>query len=219
MENFTLTLIIVIATGIISFIAFSNEKLKNDLIFYPPEINRGQVYRFITHGLIHADITHLIFNLIALYSFGEALETIYSFDFVFAEKGKLFFVILYFSALIIASVPDYIKHRNDYYFRSLGASGAVSAVIFSSILFNPKGGIGFAIIPGFSIPGYIFGVIYIVATTIMARRGRDNIGHSAHLTGAIYGLIFTYVTTKLFTDVDIFDFFWKQVTGQELYFE
>lgn len=219
MEQFTITLVFVIATGIISFIAFSNDKLKNDMIFYPPDIKRGQVYRFITHGLIHADITHLLFNMIALYSFGEAVETIYSFPIVFGEKGKLFYVILYLSALIIASLPDYIKHRNDYYYRSLGASGAVSAVIFSSILFHPTGGIGFAFLPGVSIPGYIFGLIYIVVSTILAKRGQDNIGHGAHLTGAFYGLIFTYITTKLFTDIDILDFFWKQVTGQELYFQ
>jgi membrane associated rhomboid family serine protease len=96
----------------------------------------------------------------------------------------------------------------------LGASGAVSAVIFSSILFNPNAGIGFAIIPGISIPGYIFGAIYIVASTIMAKQGRDNVGHGAHITGAFYGLIFTYVTTRLFTDIDILDLFWKQIVGK-----
>ena len=218
MDHLTITLLLVIATGIISFIAFGNEKITHDLIFYPPEINRGQVYRFITHGFIHADITHLIFNMIALYSFGEAVETIYSFPIFFGSKGLIFFTVLYFSALIIASIPDYIKHRNDYYYRSLGASGAVSAVIFSSILFNPKGGIGFAFIPGVSIPGFIFGLIYIAVTTYLAKRGRDNIGHGAHLTGAIYGLIFTFITTKLFTNVDILEFFWKQITG-ESYFQ
>ena len=211
--NISITLILVIGTGIISFLAFNNEKIKNDLIFYPPAINRGQVYRFITHGFIHGDTFHLIFNLIALYSFGENVEAIFSHPGIFAEKGRLFYIILYFSGLIIASVPDYIKHRNDYYFRSLGASGAVSAVIFSSILFNPNGGIGFAFLPGLDIPGYIFGAIYIIASTIMAKKGQDNIGHTAHITGAFYGLIFTFVMTKFFTEIDILDWFWRQVTG------
>ena len=211
--NISITLILVIGTGIISFLAFNNEKIKNDLIFYPPAINRGQVYRFITHGFIHGDTFHLIFNLIALYSFGENVEAMFSHPAIFAEKGRLFYIILYFSGLIIASVPDYIKHRNDYYFRSLGASGAVSAVIFSSILFNPNGGIGFAFLPGLDIPGYIFGAIYIIASTIMAKKGQDNIGHTAHITGAFYGLIFTFVMTKLFTELDILDLFWRQVTG------
>lgn len=211
--DISITLIIVILTGIISFSAFNNDKLKNDLIFYPPEINRGQVYRFITHGFIHADIGHLIFNMIALYSFGEVLEQFYVFPTVFGSSGKLIYFILYFTALIIASVPDYFKHRNDYYYRSLGASGAVSAVIFSSILFNPNGGIGLIFLPGLNIPGYIFGAIYIIVSTILAKRGKDNIGHGAHITGAFYGLIFTYVATKLFTDIDILKYFWSQVTG------
>ncbi|HMU47915.1 MAG TPA: rhomboid family intramembrane serine protease [Chitinophagaceae bacterium] len=209
----SITLIIVIITGLVSFGAFNNEKLKNDLIFYPPYINRGQVYRFITHGFIHADIGHLIFNMIALYSFGEVVEMIYEVPWVFGSKGKILYLLLYFSALIIASVPDYIKHKDNYYYRSLGASGAVSAVIFSSILFNPNAGIGLIFIPGLAIPGYIFGIIYIIVSTVLARRGQDNIGHGAHITGAIYGLIFTYVTTKLMTDIDILDLFWKQVTG------
>jgi membrane associated rhomboid family serine protease len=211
--DFSITLVLVIATGIISLFGFNNEKLKNDLLFYPPSVNRGQVYRFITHGFVHADPFHLIFNLIAFYSFGESVEAIFSLDPVFGDNGRIFYVVLYFSALIVASLPDYIKHRNDYYFRSLGASGAVSAVIFASILFNPNAGIGFAFIPGINIPGYIFGAIYVVVSTIMAKRGGDNIGHTAHLTGAVYGLIFTYITTKMFTDIDILDLFWKQVTG------
>lgn len=211
--DFSITLIIVIITGLISFGAFNNEKLKNDLIFYPPEINRGQIYRFITHGLIHADIGHLVFNMIAFYSFGEILEQYFVFPQVFGSSGKLVYFILYVTALIIASVPDYFKHRNDYYYRSLGASGAVSAVIFSSILFNPNGGIGLIFLPGLNIPGYIFGAIYLIVSTILAKRGRDNIGHGAHITGAIYGLIFTYIATRLFTDIDILQYFWGQVTG------
>lgn len=211
--DISITLIIIVLTGIISFSAFNNDKLKNDLIFYPPEINRGQVYRFITHGFIHADIGHLIFNMIALYSFGEILEQYYVFPQVFGTSGKLIYFILYFTALIVASIPDYFKHRNDYYYRSLGASGAVSAVIFSSILFNPNGGIGLIFLPGLNIPGYIFGAIYIIVSTILAKRGKDNIGHGAHITGAFYGLIFTYVATKLFTDIDILKYFWRQVTG------
>lgn len=209
----SITLIIVIITGLVSMGAFNNEKMKNDLIFYPPYINRGQVYRFITHGFIHADVAHLIFNMLALYSFGEVVELIYAFPYVFGSNAKLVYFILYFSALIIASVPDYIKHRDNFYYRSLGASGAVSAVIFSSILFNPNGGIGFIFLPGVNIPGYIFGAIYLIVSTILARRGQDNIGHGAHITGAIYGLLFTYVATKLFTNLDILAIFWKQVTG------
>ncbi len=209
----SITLIIVIITAIISIGGFNNDKIKNDLIFYPPAINRGQLYRFITHGLLHADVAHLVFNMIALYSFGEVVEQVYEFPSVFGTKGKLFYAVLYLSGLVIASVPDYFKHRDNYHYRSLGASGAVSAVIFSAILFNPNGGIGFMFLPGINIPGYIFGGLYLIISTILAKKGQDNIGHGAHITGAIYGLVFTYVTTKLFTDLDILQIFWRQVTG------
>ena len=207
----TITLIIVIVTVLVSIGGFSNTKIIDDLIFYPPAIRRGQFYRFITHGLIHANPMHLIFNMIALYSFGDNLETLFAFPVVFGSLGKWLYIGLYISALVIASIPDYIRHRDHYNYRSLGASGAVSAVIFSSILFNPTGGIGFAFIPGISIPGYIFGIVYLVISSVLARRAQDNIGHSAHITGAIYGLVFTYIATKLLTHIDILDYFWQSV--------
>ncbi|HEX7905543.1 MAG TPA: rhomboid family intramembrane serine protease [Chitinophagaceae bacterium] len=212
--EFSITLIIVIVTALVSIGGFTNAKIIDDLIFYPPSIRRGQWYRFITHGFIHADAFHLIFNMIALYSFGERVESVFTSPVVFGEKGKLVYLLLYFSALIIASIPDFIKHRDHFHFRSLGASGAVSAVIFASILFNPNDGIGFAFLQGLSIPGYIFAIIYLVVSTIMARKANDNIGHGAHITGAIYGLVFTYVATAVFTDIDILGYFWKQVTGR-----
>lgn len=211
--EFSITLIIVILTCIVSIGGFNNQKTIEDLIFYPPSVKSGQVYRFVSHGLIHADAAHLIFNMLALYSFGEALEKIYTFPFVYDKNGKIIYLVLYFTALIVASVPDYFKHKDHYHYRSLGASGAVSAVIFSAILFNPNAGIGLIFLPGLNIPGYIFAIIYLVISTILAKRGNDNIGHTAHITGAIYGLVFTYITTKLFTDFNILKSFWKLVTG------
>jgi membrane associated rhomboid family serine protease len=211
----SITLIIVIVTALVSIGGMTNQKIIDDLIFYPPSIKRGQVYRFITHGFIHADAFHLIFNMLALYSFGEALEKYYlSSPFTFGSSGKLVYILLYFTGLIVASLPDYIRHRDHYHYRSLGASGAVSAVIFSTILFNPTSGIGFAFIPGITIPGYIFGILYLVISTVLARRGQDNIGHSAHITGAIYGLVFTYIATTVFTDYPLIDSFIQRITGQ-----
>jgi membrane associated rhomboid family serine protease len=211
--EFSITLIIVILTCIVSIGGFNNQKTIDDLIFYPPSVKRGQVYRFVSHGLIHADPAHLIFNMLALYSFGESLEKIYTLPFVYGSNGKIVYLVLYFTALVVASVPDYFKHKDHYHYRSLGASGAVSAVIFSAILFNPNSGIGLIFLPGLHIPGYIFAIIYLVISTILAKRGNDNIGHTAHITGAIYGLVFTYITTKLFTNFDILNSFWKLVTG------
>lgn len=208
----SITLILVIATALISIGAFSNDKLYNDLIFYPPSINRGQWYRFITHGFIHANWMHLIFNMVGLYSFGVALEkAFFSSPVIFGETGKLIYILLYFTALIIASIPDYIKHRNNYYYRSLGASGAVSAVIFATILFNPTSTIGFFFIP---MPGYVFAILFLVISTVLAKRGQDNIGHSAHITGAIYGLLFTFIAVKLFTDYDILQAFVERIKSR-----
>ena len=109
-----------------------------DLIFYPPSIRRGQLYRFITHGFIHADAAHLAFNMLALYSFGQLLETqVFTYECFFGNMGKLYFLMLYFFGLIFASLPDYIKYKDSFHFRSLGASGAVSAVVFRK--WRPKG--------------------------------------------------------------------------------
>ena len=207
----SLTAIICILTALLSFSAFNNPKLVNDLIFWPSEIDRKkQIYRFVTYGFIHGDFMHLIFNMIALYSFGENIEKAFEDPILFGKSGRLVYLGFYFSALIISVIPDYLHHRNHYYYRALGASGAVSAIVFSSILFNPMGGIGFMFIP-VEIPGIIFGILYLIVSTIMAKKGQDNIGHRAHITGSFYGVIFTYLATKLFTDYDIIDVFIKRI--------
>src|SRR5215213_2085381 len=126
----TLTLIIIIITCLVSVTAFSNEKIYNDFIFYPPAITHNkQWYRFFTCGLIHADFMHLILNMYALYIFGTVVEV--RFTHMFEAKGKLLYLLLYISALFFCLLPTYSKHKEDSGYRSLGASGAVSAVIFA----------------------------------------------------------------------------------------
>jgi membrane associated rhomboid family serine protease len=197
----SITGIICILTVILSFSGFNNNKLVNDLIFWPTELTRrNQWYRFITYGFLHGDFMHLLFNMIALYSFGENIEEYFKSPVLFGNNGPLVFLGFYFSALIVSVIPDYIQHRNHYYYRALGASGAVSALVFSAILFDPMGKISVLFIP---MPGIIFGVLYLVISTILAKKGQDNIGHQAHITGSIYGLLFTYLVLKLFTQVDI----------------
>lgn len=132
----TITIAIIILTCVISFTAFSNEKVTDDLIFYPPAVtNRNQWYRFITCGFIHADFMHLFFNMYSFYLFGNLLERVFNDPVLFGEQGKLFFILLYISALFVCLLPTYLKHKDDYHYRSLGASGAVSAVIFAGIFF------------------------------------------------------------------------------------
>lgn len=208
----SITLIIVIATAITSIAGFSNQKVINDLIFYPPAVtNRRQWYRFFSSGVIHADWLHLIFNMVALYSFGELVEngypyvdgTDYGFLQIFGvQRGKLFYLLMYVSALFVSLLPTYLKHRNDYHYRSLGASGAVSAVVFAALLLEPRSGVSMFFLP-IAIPGYIFGPLYLIVSHMLARRSADNINHSAHIWGALYGIVFVLSLSALCSDYDI----------------
>jgi membrane associated rhomboid family serine protease len=200
----SITLIIVVITCVISIIALNNPKLKADLIFWPAVIKtNGQYFRFLTYGLIHADYIHLSFNMLSLYSFGIFVEQqVFSAPFLFYEKGKIFFLAMYVLALVISTIPDYFKYRDVYGYTALGASGAVSAVIFSGIILRPQLPIRFMFIP-FDIPGYIFGILFLVLSAYLAKRGKDNIGHVAHFFGAIFGIVFTVVAAKLFANENV----------------
>lgn len=189
----------------------------DDLIFYGPAINlRNQWYRLLTHGFIHADAAHLIFNMIALYSFGTGLEKAFSSDCFFGKLGPLMFIILYLSGLAAASLPDYIKHKDNYHFRSLGASGAVSAVVFASIVILPTVGVGLIFLP-IRIPGYIFAVLYLAISYYLDKRGGSNINHGAHMWGAIYGLLFTIAFVTAMGNIDLIDNFKEQLNASNPY--
>ena len=208
--HLSITLILVLATCAVSIPAFNSPKLLNDLIFYPPAISeRKQYYRFITHGFIHADIPHLAFNMIALYSFGEAVEKIFSLDCFLGSAGKVYYLVLYIAALIVASIPTYLKNKDNYHYRSLGASGAVSAIIFAGLVMLPQLPINLMFIP-IDIPGYVFGIAYLVISGILAKRGSGAINHSAHFWGAAFGIAFTLILCIALAQINVFDNFIKQ---------
>ena len=197
--EFTITIAIIIITAIISFTAFNNEKITNDLIFWPPMIKeKHQYYRFITSGFIHADIAHLAFNMITLYFFGRAMEM-----FFIAKIGKIGFLLFYIVGIIVSEIPSYIKHRNNYQYRSLGASGAVTAVLFSFILLAPWQTLYVFFLP---VPAIIFAALYVGYSIYMDRKGGDNVNHSAHLWGAVWGIAFT-----LLMDPNVFPHFLDQL--------
>lgn len=207
-----ITTIICILTVLVSIGGFTNQKLMDDLIFYPPAISRNQSYRFFTHGFIHADVLHLLVNMMALYSFGGMLEAIFRLPCIFDTRGKLFYLLLYVTALVVASLPDYFRYKDSYHFRSLGASGAVSAVVFSTIFFFPQSPIGLVFIPQLQIPGFIFGILYLAMSIYLDKRGGGNINHSAHFWGAAYGIVFTIVFCQIFSPgFNIFDNFMMQL--------
>jgi len=179
-----LTLLLVAVTAFVSWRAFHDRVLLDRLILWPPAIDRHRQYdRLLTHGFIHADMQHLLFNMITLFFFGRAIEP------VFVERiGLVGFVAFYLSAILVAIMPTFLKHRHDSGYRSLGASGAVSAVLFSYILFAPWNLILVFFIP---VPAIVYAVIYVGYSIWMDHHGKDNVNHSAHLWGAAYGVLFT----------------------------
>lgn len=182
------TIILIIITCIISVIAFSNDELKNRLILWPKRMDRPEeYYRFLSSGFIHADIMHLAVNMWVLYSFGSISEE------WFALIGMRYaYVALYLLAIVAASVPSFMKHKNNAYYRSLGASGGVAAILFSSVYFNPwSGGIGLLFVPGITIKPIIFAILYLAYSAYMDRRGGTNINHGAHFWGSVFGFVFT----------------------------
>jgi membrane associated rhomboid family serine protease len=209
----SITLIIIVATGIISFIAFNNHKLLDQFIFYPPAVRRGQVYRFFSCGLIHADWGHLIFNMISLYLFGEAVES--KFIEAFGPWGKLVYLGMYVLALAASVIPTYINNKDNYHYRSLGASGAVSAVIFAGILFFPLAKLGLFFIPIY-VAGFIFGILYLLVSGWLDKRGGGNINHSAHIFGALFGIGFTIIACQTFSDYPVLTDFVYALKNVEL---
>jgi membrane associated rhomboid family serine protease len=179
-------LIILAATCIVSFMAFNNRRLIDDLILWPPAIERKkEYYRLVTYGLIHADGMHLLFNMMTLFFFGRVMEPLYT-----QILGVFGFGLFYLGALIISILPTYLKNRRNSNYHSLGASGAVSAVLFAYVLISPWSRILVWFVP---IPAIIYAVLYVGYSIYMDQRGQGNINHSAHLWGAAYGVIFTVV--------------------------
>ncbi len=206
----SITIIIIIITVLISVTAFNNEKIMNELIFYPPAVtDNKQYYRFITCGLIHADFFHLLFNMYAFYLFGSSVEE--SFAVIFGTNGKLLYLLMYISALAACLLPTYSKHKHDSSYRSLGASGAVSAVIFANIMVQPLQGIGLVFVPGIFIPGFLFGLIYLGISSYLDKRGGGNINHSAHIWGALYGIAFFIVAAYVFSDFPLLEEFIRKI--------
>jgi membrane associated rhomboid family serine protease len=169
-------------TILTSLWAFSNENVYAQMILHPFSVARGQRrYTVLTSGFIHNDWMHLFFNMLSYFFFAFQLEPL---------LGHWQFGLLYFVSLILSDLPTVYKHRNDEWYHSLGASGAVSAVIFSAILFNPIDKMYVMPIP-FGIPAVLFGVLYLVYCNYASKYSRDNINHDAHMFGALSGLLIT----------------------------
>ncbi len=202
-----MTLIIIIVTSIITVIAFRSEEVMSRLMLNPYQVvHKREWYRLITHGFLHADWTHLIINMIVLYSFGSNVER--WFDQLkmsgYIGSSALTYSLLYFGGIIISSLITLLRYRNDRWYNSVGASGAVSAVIFTSIFFSPLDRLYFfAVLP---IPGIVFAALYLIYSSFMSRRNRDNINHDAHFLGAVYGFVF-----PILIDMDLLSHFLQEL--------
>jgi len=184
-------------TILTSIWAFYSDNIYAQLILHPFSVYRGQrVYTVVSSGFIHADIMHLLFNMLSFSFFAFTLEA------GSPESpghpaipgiGHWQFGVLYFVSLILSDLPTVYKHKNDEWYHSLGASGAVSAVIFSYILYSPVTPLGLMLIPGFQMPAVVFGVLYLIYCNYAAKRAADNINHDAHMFGALSGLLITLV--------------------------
>lgn len=179
-----LTIAIIIVTAIISFIAFGNRRVLERLILWPPAVSRQHQYdRLLTYGLVHADPTHLIFNMLTLFFFGGAMEQVYR-----HYLGEFGFLMFYAGGLVVSILPTFLANRDNAAYRSLGASGAVSAVLFAFILLRPWATIYVYVLP---VPAIVYAVLYVAYSIYMDRRASDHVNHSAHLWGAAYGIAFT----------------------------
>ncbi|MFW2177305.1 MULTISPECIES: rhomboid family intramembrane serine protease [unclassified Moraxella] len=176
-------LFIVIITVVVSLLAWQSPQLMQRLIFYPPAVQRGQVDRFVTHGFIHADGMHLFFNMFTLFSFGNVVQR-----FFMDSAGTIAYVLFYLTAIVVAIIPTYMKHKNNPRYSSLGASGAVSAVVFSYVLMNPWSTLLVFFIP---VPAIVFAGLYVGYSVWADGQGRGNINHSAHLVGGVFGMLAT----------------------------
>lgn len=180
------TWILIGLTVIVSWVAFERPKLLDRLTLWPPAIDRKHEYdRLVTYGFVHADWMHLLFNMITLYFFGPLAERYYA-----EYMGPLAYPLFYLSALVVAILPTYLRHRRDAHYRSLGASGAVAAVLFTFVLLSPWSIIYVFVIP---CPAIVFGVLYLGYSVWADRRGHGNVNHAAHFWGALYGVVFAIV--------------------------
>jgi membrane associated rhomboid family serine protease len=182
-----MTIILIIITVAVSFAAFNNAKLMEKLQFNASNVyHRKEFHRLVTHAFVHANWEHLIVNMIVLFSFGSAIETY--FKYYFGGNHIKYFALLYFGGILVSNLYALFRYRNDYYYNAVGASGAVSAILFSAIFFDPWNDIlFFGVLP---IPGIVFALLYLAYSYHMSRKGADNVAHDAHFLGAVYGFIF-----------------------------
>ncbi|WP_367914199.1 rhomboid family intramembrane serine protease [Leadbetterella sp. DM7] len=201
-----LTTVIILITVIMSIYGFNNYSFLHRLIDNPYTVNRRkEYYRLLTSGFIHADYLHLLLNMYVLYMFGSNMESVFAAS--FGQQGGLYFMGLYILGILVANIPDQVRHRNNPGYNSLGASGGVSAVVFAFIILVPLSKLMIFPIP-VQIPAWIFAIIYVAYSVYMDRRQADRVNHLAHLWGALWGVVFI-----VWTYPGALPYFFQQIAG------
>lgn len=189
--GFSITLLIIIVTALVSIGAWQDRRVFLALLFEPFVIRAGgEWHRFVTHAFIHADGYHLFVNMFVLYMFGANVERLY--QGLTDGSGALAFSGLYLGGILFSSLVGYRRHIHDPGYRAVGASGAVAAVLFAHILMLPTQSIYLMFIP-IPIPSFVFGILYLVYERYMDKRGGDNVAHDAHFHGALFGVVYTAI--------------------------
>ncbi len=188
--------LIIIITILVSILSFNDRNLFERLKFNAFDIKHSKEgWRFFTYGFVHADWIHLLVNMFVFHSFANIVYTIYGYYFGF--KAGFYFILLYVGGILFSTLWDFGKHKDNAFYSAVGASGAVSAVVFASILLYPQGEISLMFLP-IPMPAAVFGLLYLVYSAYMAKRGKDNIGHNAHFWGAIFGIVYTIALKPAF---------------------
>lgn len=194
---------IIISTVIVSIIAFNDYTKLTRLQFSAYNVyHRKEYFRLFTYGFVHADWAHLFINMFVLFSFGQSVTQL---SVIFFKYPLIFFIALYAGGLIVSTLFSLFKHKNNYHYCAVGASGAISAVLFAAIIMYPAGSVRLFFIP-IDIPSYIFGIFYLIYSAYMAKRGKDNVGHDAHFIGAIFGILLPILFNPI-----IFKIFLQQI--------
>lgn len=185
--SLSITIIIIAVTVLVSLAAFNNSELFAKCLMNPFMIfKKGEYWRLLTSGFIHGSYIHLGFNMFTFYFFGRVVEQVFAQ--LMGGMGYIVYVLFYLSAILVSDLPTAWKKRGQINYNSLGASGAVSAMVFASILYFPLNDI--CLYGLLCLPGFILGVVYVIYSYFSSKNSQDNINHEAHLFGAIYGVVF-----------------------------
>ena len=175
----SVAILLIILNIYFSYRGFNNINFFNKYKFNPTFIKKGEAIRYVSSGFLHVDTTHLIVNMFTFYFFADS---------VIYRVGEVSFLIIYFVSLVFGNVLTYRLNRNNPNYNSVGASGAVMGIVYASILLNPSMTLFLIVIP---MPGYLFGIGYLFYSIYSMKQRNDNIGHEAHLGGAIAGFFTT----------------------------